>query len=372
MKKLSLRHALLTTAVTFAALTVGAQNVQKFTANKAGDYGLSYTLPNTVLDITIETETTVSTPGEFYQYARRYFNITDPITERSTAVSVKSITINTHGEPNPEDRYLVTFKSGYTPFMLLNPDGTPRAINSEKLYTPDVMALPEPHEAELTPLQKPAARQALNEEIMQSRSTAKRAELAAAQIFALRQSRNDLITGQAEQMPPDGKAMELILNNINDQEAALMAMFVGTRATSTQVTTVSYLPKGDSDVITRRVIARVSPVTGVVDAADLSGIPVYLTLRAGERPTLPLNTKGQPIEVTRDALVYRLPCDVDVVVEFDGRELASDTFQMAQYGILYGFKPGTFTDRKAPAYAVFDPTTGGIVEVGTAPVPAKQ
>lgn len=346
-------------------LAANSQTVQKFSASKANEYGIPYSLPNTVLDITVETETVVRKPGEFYKYARRYFNIADPITTESTTVTVKSITIGTHGEANTDDRYLVTFKPGYVPFMMISPEGMPLAINTENKFTPDEVTLPTPVMAEPSPLETPAARQAMSEEIMQSQSTAKRAELAAAQIFALRQSRNDLITGQADQMPPDGKSMELILNNINAQEAALMAMFAGTVQTSTDVATISYTPDGVDDNIKRTVIARISPTAGLVDSDDLSGAPLYLSLDVTDRPEMPVDAKGATIEIPRDAFIYNMPGKVDVSVEFDNRTLASASVEMAQYGIRYGLKPNTFTDKKAPAYAIFDPTTGSIVELGT-------
>lgn len=346
--------------------TATAQTVQKFTAGKASDNGIAYTLPNTVLDITIETQTTVCKPGEFYKYARRYFNIDNPITKETVKTEVKSIVVSTHGEPNPDERYLVTFKPSFTPFMMIDPSGMPLAINTENLFTPDEVTLPAAVAAEPTPLETPAARQAMSEEIMQSQSTAKRAELAAAQIFALRQSRNDLITGQADQMPPDGKSMELILSNINAQEAALMAMFIGTTQISTDVTTMSYTPTGDNDTESRVVLARVSPTAGVVAANDLSGAPVYLSINVTDRPEMPLNAKGEAVEIPRDAFIYCLPGKVDINVEYNGESLAAASFEMAQYGIKYGLKPNTFTEKKAPAYAIFDPRTGAIVELGTA------
>lgn len=362
MKRLAITTGI---ALALATSAATAQTVQKFSASKANEYGLSYSLPVTVIDVTIETETTVSKPGEFYKYARRYFNINDPITTESTRVEVKSITIDTHGESDPNERYLVSFKPGFTPFMMIGNDGMPLAINTESLFTPEKAELPQPVAAQPTALETPAARQALSEEIMQSQSTAKRAELAAAQIFALRQSRNDLITGQADQMPPDGKSMELILNNINAQEAALMAMFVGTTQTSTDVTTLGYTPTGENDSESRRVIARVSATKGIVPADDLSGAPVYLTINVTDRPAMPTDPKGKVIEIPRDAFIYTLPGKVDLSIDYKGQNLADATVEMAQFGIRYGLKPNTFTDKKAPAYAVFDPATGAIVELGT-------
>lgn len=45
-------------ALTVTATSVQAQSVQKLSASKANDYGLIYSLPRTVVDITIEAEHT--------------------------------------------------------------------------------------------------------------------------------------------------------------------------------------------------------------------------------------------------------------------------------------------------------------------------
>lgn len=362
MKRLSLIAA--TIALIGSAIGADAQTVQKYTATKSGDYGIPYTLPSTAIDVTIETTTTVRTPGEFYKYARRYFSVNDPIAEPSTDVRVTDVVINTRGVVNPSERYVVTFKPGYAPFMLLDDNGIPLSINTDKLYEPAENDLPVARPAQPTPLETPAARQALNEEIMQSQSTAKRAELAAARIFELRQSRNDLITGQADQMPPDGKSMELALTAINEQEAALMAMFVGTTKTWTNVKTITIHP-GNNDNGARRVIARVSSVAGLVDADDLTGTPVYLTFTITERPELPRNAKGEIVEFPKDGFAFCLPAKVTIKVSDMNGTLATLDSQMAQFGVVNGLKPNTFTDKKNPAYAVFNPATGAIVELGT-------
>lgn len=358
---------LLTAAILFSAtIAAQAQTAQKITATKANDYGLAYSLPNTAIDITIEVETTEKEPGELYKYARRYLNEANPITAPSKSVRVLSAVLATHGVVDPDARYAVSFKAGANPFMLLDGQGIPLAINTDARYTAPTVELPVARRAQPTPLETPAARQALSEEILQSQSTAKRAELVAAQIFALRQSRNDLLTGEADQMPPDGKAMELIMANIDAQEAALTAMFVGTVKTYTHVATVTYVPDGKVDRLRDHVVARVAAGRGVIAADDLSGLPVYLSVEVTDRPRIPLNAKGEEITVPKDALVYRLPATAEVTVRHEGETLAAATVQMAQGGLDYGMKAALFADRKAPAYAIFNPTTGAIVETGTA------
>ena len=56
------------------ALVLNAQVTQKLSATKASEYGIIYSLPTTVIDITIEVEKIVKKTGEFYQYAKKYLN----------------------------------------------------------------------------------------------------------------------------------------------------------------------------------------------------------------------------------------------------------------------------------------------------------
>ncbi|MDE6077752.1 MAG: DUF4831 family protein, partial [Muribaculaceae bacterium] len=48
------------------------------------------------------------------------------------------------------------------------------------------------------------------------------------------------------------------------------------------------------------------------------------------------------------------------------KNIFSQEFDMAQFGVVFGLNPTLFTDKKAPSYAVFDPATGALREIGTA------
>ena len=339
-----------------------AQTTQRLTATKANDYALVYTLPRTALEITLEGEITLKEPGEFYKYAKKYLNADSPVTAESRTATLKSAAITPAGVPDPEQRYAVQFKSGTDPFMILSNNGIPLAINTEKTMPSEQPQLPEPQAAKPTPLETPAARQVVSEEMAQSQSTAKRAELAAASLFAIRQTRSDLITGQAEQTPPDGKSLQLMLDNLEAQEQALMAMFIGTTSTRTDVSSFSLVP---DDNITDMVIARISPLDGIVDAEDLSGEPVYLNLKVTQRGEMPENEKGVRLTFPKNGLAYCIPGTAQVSVSFDGEKLADKSVDIAQAGIDYGLAPNSFTDKRAPAYLIIDPATGAAIEIGT-------
>ncbi len=356
-----------TIAILFAALVAGTavasgQTTQKLGANKTNEYGLIYSLPLTAIDVTVEAERTLWRPGDFFRYSRKYLNI-DPVTSENESWRIKSVTLSSHGVADPDEQYLVQFKSGSTPFMLLDANSFPVTVNVEDYEAPARPELPQPKAAKPSILDTPEAQSAMTQEMIQSKSSAKRAELAAAKIYEIRQSRNDIVSGQADQMPSDGKAMQLALDNLSVQEEALTAMFAGTTQVSTEVRTYTVIPDGTDRL--RVVIGRLSQTEGLVGADDLSGEPIYLDVVATRVGELPVNEKGEPKKFPKGGLAYCIPGDADVSVSFDGRTLAGSTMQLSQSGVVFGLDPGLFSDKKSPAYAIFDPNTGALIELGT-------
>lgn len=359
-----LRLAILSIAASLTLVST-AQTTQKLTAGKQNEYGLIYTLPSTVIDVTIEARKTVKQPGEFYQYAGKYLNLT-PISKPATSYELVSVTLSQHGTPNTEQRYLIQFKSGSTPYIIVDNQNFPLTINTSETFNPAMPKLPVAVEAKPSILELPVAQQAITAEMLQSPSSAKRAELAAARIFELRQSRSDIISGDADNMPSDGQAMQLALDNLADQEAALTAMFVGTTKTSIETATFSITPPADGNDW-RDVIARLSATEGIVSPDNLAGTPIYLNIKISSKGELPKNEKGEEKRFPKGGLAYCIPGQAVVSVQYKGNTLVSESMDIAQYGIVFGLDPNLFTDKKAPAYAIFNPITGAITELGTMP-----
>ena len=339
-----------------------AQSTQKLSASKANDYGIMYSLPATVLKITLEAERTECNPGEFYKYARRYLGTSDAVATPSVQWRLLGATVTSEGVIDTgAEKYLMQLKSASNPFLLIDENGLPLALNTDQVMAKETVELPEPRPASPTALDGPAARQAVTAEMVQSSSTAKRAELAAARIMEIRSSRNDYLTGQADQMP-DGSALKLILSNLDAQEEALTAMFLGTQSTSTEVVTLTYMPKAD---VTDEVIARLSRTEGIVDADDLRGVPIYISVDVTSRGKMPVNDKGETKAMPKGGVAYCIPGSANVTVSTDGRTLDSVDLTVAQFGVVYGLDPALFTSKKAPSYVIFDSVTGGIREIGT-------
>lgn len=349
-------------AVVISTSAVG-QTTQRLTADKTNEYGLVYSLPHTVVDITIETEHTIKTPGEFNNYATRHLGLSEGVVRKaSSEVVIKSISINTRGVANPENRWTAQFKSGSTPTMVLTADGVPLSINAD-VDAPAAPELPKAVAARPTPLDGPALREAMTEAITRSTTPAKKAEMTAARIFELRERRNDIFSGDAENMPPDGRATEIVMAGISAQEAALTAMFTGTVQTFTEVSTVTFTPTNTTE--DRVLLARVSPVDGIVAKDDLSGIPIYLSFEVLTEGKLPVNDKGEVKKFPKGGVAYNIPGSARITLTFNGKTIAQTDIDVAQLGATFGLEPKLFTDKKAPAYIEFSPVTGGIVKLGT-------
>ncbi|KAI4367809.1 hypothetical protein C825_000006 [Parabacteroides sp. ASF519] len=66
-----------------------------------------------------------------------------------------------------------------------------------------------------------------SEELLMAGSTARQAEVAAKQIYRIRESRLNILTGDADNLPPDGEAMKLVIQQLEEQEKALTNLFTG-------------------------------------------------------------------------------------------------------------------------------------------------
>ena len=162
-----------------------------------------------------------------------------------------------------------------------------------------------------------------------SSSTSKRAELAAQRIFELREMRSDILSGQADNTPPDGKAMQLVLDNIAAQEAALTAMFAGTRSSSTVVERIAFIP--DSTEVNAKVIARLSAVEGIVAPGNLAGAPITLDLTILNEGTLPVNEKGETKRFPKGGVAYNIPGKAHLAISYSGREIAAADIEPVSY-----------------------------------------
>ena len=354
-----MKHGILTTLILGMTLLASAQDVVQLRPEKFNDYALNYYLPKTVTEIEFVASKTTRKAGEYYQYARKYLGISDVITEDSETWHLESATITSRGEANTDERYQLTFKAGQTPYIFVSEEHTILSVNT----APDTNITTTATAANQDVINDIDSSKALSSDILMSGSIAKMAEMAAKQIYRIRESRMDILTGDADNMPADGESLRIVIEQLEQQEQALTALFEGTTSVEYVTQKMVYTP---TDNVENQVILRFSEHLGFVDASDLCGAPIYLSVDVTERGEYPLDNKGVVKKVPKGALAYNIPGKIDISLHFDSKTLAREELSVAQLGVVFGLDPALLSRKKERTYVVFDPTTGGITQIGTA------
>ncbi len=347
----------------FFSLGISAQtNVVKMSAVKSNNYGVNYFLPKTELIIHAEYTKVTTKTGPYYKYAEKYLGVTNAVTEDKVYYTLEKVTVIPKGIPDKNQSYLVEFKSGTTaPFVYLTQDGLICTINADYEPVEDKSA-DKPQASASKPAINPQS--VYSEELLMAGSTAKMAEIAAKQIYRLRESRTDIITGEAENRPPDGEAMKIVLQQLESQENALTSQFTGTTTTQTLTHDVNLLPEGDLE---KQILFRFSKYLGVVKSDDLSGSPVYLNLKNTTEKEVPADPKeAEKIQKEKEkakGIFYNKPGKAKIEVYFGNNKLYSGDIQIAQFGDTQILAPNIFEDKKAPVKVYFYPETGAVKQI---------
>ncbi len=356
-----MKKYLLIAAILFTAGGFAQTKVIKQTAVKSNNYGVNYFLPETELIVRAEYSKVTAQAGTYYKYAQKYLGINDPVTEDQVYYTLDKISVISKGIPDKNQSYLVEFKSGTTaPFVYLTEDGLICTINAD--YTPDKTA--EISAKEKTAETKLSPHSVYTEEYLQAGSVGKMAEISAKQIYRLRESRMDLLTGDAENVPRDGEAMKLVLQQLEVQENALVEQFKGIITTEKKVYEVSLIPTGD---IEKDVLFRFSKYLGVVKSDDLSGAPVMFSLKnLNKKPEITNPKELEKIAKAKEnpkGIIYNIPGKASVDVIFGTKNMFSGDVLVSQFGDTETLAPNIFEDKKAPVKVYFYPETGGIKQI---------
>ena len=341
-------------------MAVGYTNAQIVRENEAA---VVYYMPKTELVIHIDYEVVTQTPGVFYQYAERYLGAEEIIMENNTNCQLRAVRIATESSADTERAYKVTAQKGInTQLVSLSEDGRLVGYGIENAS----LQFSERSQGELQNGSKAAySLEAKSEELMplleeqfMAGSVAKMAEGAAKQIYRIRETRLNILAGDVEHVPADGKAMELVLNELNKQEQALVALFVGKTQVTHHTHAVRYVPE---ESVEKEVVCRLSAHNGIVDKNDLSGEPLYLTLVAKKQTLLPagIADKNTPL---LSQIHYNLPGEAQVALTFKGKQMAEQTVAVAQYGVAIPLAQDLFTGKSTPIITISE-DTGNILSI---------
>lgn len=342
-----MKKIILTFAAAFAMLNAQAQ--QPVT-------GTTYCLPKASLRFSVLTEKTSYTPGQFAAYAGRYMKKPNVGLEPSTTYRIVAIGMTAEAVPDTAKQFTLTLdkklsitevdKSPSGILLAINAKG--RSVDQPKAFTPAPRKeLPNP-------------RDFMNEDILTAGSTAKMAELCAQDIYDIRDSRAQLSRGQADFMPKDGAQLKLMMQNLDNQEAALIRTFEGTTLRDTTETVITITP--DKPLV-NQLLFRFSKWFGITDGDDLSGSPYYISVVPENVVRTDEAALGEEKKNKDDfGLNVNIPDKARITLTSNGREVKAFEAWMPQFGKVENLSAELF-GKKQTSRIILNPLTGGIEKI---------
>lgn len=348
---------IITTTLMLASIALNHLYAQAVQEN---ELAIVYYMPQTQIAVTVEYDVITTKPGVFYMYAERYLGATDVITQEQTYYELTGIATSLRTVPDRMRIYKVLAQRGVEAQLLALTDaGILYGYN-----VPPESPVPYPYRPMITPREafiNPGAMPLLEEQMI-ANSTAKMAEGAAKQIYHLRETRLNILSGDVEHAPADGQAMQLVMNELNQHEQQLTALFVGTKTIEHRSTTLYYTPTEDTNSV---VLCRLSRYAGIVHADDLSGEPITMTIHA-ERQELASEYGSEQANNKKQSLpsqiFYNLPGSADIQITYKTQFQVQETYPIAQYGVAIPLALDLFMGKERP-HIYFNTQTGNISSI---------
>ena len=251
------------TALLLGCMTTMAQPVSssKLQEGKVPE-GTVYYLPKTVIHFHLLIEKKTYTPGIFCQYAEKYLRQKPAGQDEDIHHRVVDFRLSQTGVRDTSKCFIATLKGkSATSEIRLSEDGVLLAVND----TPIVVKKQPPFKATAKKKKNLDPMRFLSDEVRIASSNAKKAELVALQMAELQEHRQQLITGEAEEMPTDKAQLQLMLDEIDQQYEGLLSLFMGTTTCDTTEQHIALCPEREMQ---REVIFRISKPLGLVDKDD--------------------------------------------------------------------------------------------------------
>ncbi len=315
---------------------------------------LVYYMPFTTLVFDIDYEEITEERGVFYQYSERYLRTTDIVKEDKRTYRLTGIRLRAATTADTTRAYTVPFneKYPYCSCLSLTKEGILLGVNAESVCQDKG--------------HKPAAKEKAREreevlrtvpfleEQLLANSTAKMAENTAKQIYRIRESRLNLLSGDVEHLPNDGRSMQLVLEELDAQEKALTQLFVGKRIVRQHSERLSFIP---TDGIDNDVLFRFSMFSGVVSKDDMSGNPYYIHIDKYKKEYASSQKDDEKVQGAKSPICYNIPGQAHILLNDGERTWVDSTIDIAQWGIAVALPYSLF---KKPIHIEFYPKTGAI------------
>lgn len=314
------------------------------------ELAIVYYLPQTQLTFQIEYEEEILQRGPFADYAKQYLGATDIITEDATHFRLLAVKSYTNAVADPGRAYKVLAEKGL-PLQLLSltSQGTLYGFNVE----PQKSTPPSKSRKDVERTAQEAQVMPLLEEHLVGKSVAQSAQGAAKLIYRLRETRLYILGGEVDHAPADGKAMELVLNELEKQERELTELFIGHREVKKHSKTITYTPVKSEEVE----LAFFSEKEGLTTAGN--GEPIMLNIAARRQMKGSSYAVADKKAPAPSPIFYNLPGSATYKVVYLNEVLDEQQVAIAQFGVAVPLARDLFTGSSLP-HIIFNTKTGNI------------
>lgn len=365
------RVAILLLISFLVAGTVAAQrNDKKKSATELGVFngGVIYSLPRTGIRVMVEVSQEKFFRGPYSELAQKYLGIKNASTSDAEFWKITDLRIETFGEPDPAEMHKAT--GAIASMLSLSDNGVLIGINSSvktdagktytSVFTPDV-EIPREIWSEMSMHSFLAGKDSMNQAGGRLKSFEQKAAEAASDILIMRERKALVLEADDNPLPPDGKAYQVMVEELNKIMGDYESLFIGKSFKSVHKYVFEIVP--DAKGSKALVAFRFSATSGILPESNVSGKPIMLELD----PNLDLVRNGEqkatPVagETSTNGLFYRTPGIVTARLLNGSDVLAQARISMAQYGVVSPVPDGLTNGE----YSIeFHPVTGAIQRVG--------
>ena len=329
--------------------------------------GVIYSLPRTGIRIHVKAKQEKFFHGPYFQYAEALLGIKNAPAMDYEQWTITDIQIETFSEPDPDQVYKAM---GTTAAMVsLTEAGVLAGINRETesidedpsvstflgdTKTPDFPFL----DLSLNPFYE-MGDSTTNRAIV-TKSLEEKAQEAAHTITKLRKRRFKSLGNAYEEQLPDGRAYELMVDELGKLETDYVGLFVGKSYTKSFEYSFDFIPGEGS--ASGEVAFRFAENKGVLPKTDLSGKPVMVDMKklddlaAAQNKLKASNSQS----VGASGIYYRMPGKAEIKVMNGQNLMAVTRATIAQYGTVAAL-PESLLD--GTYQILFHPKTGAVKSI---------
>lgn len=334
--------------VSFALLVVSSVSAQRDDKRKAvaGEIvtpveGVVYALPLTGIRLHVTATRERFVQGPFSMYAQKMLGVDNFLQADGDRWNIDQMKIELFSEPDPEQVYKAMGPSAH--MVSLTESGILAGIYSDSyqekvaLQTSSFLMKKPDKQTRFTDLSLwsyYSAVDSTSRSRMVSKTQEQKAAEAAETIFNLRNSRFSLLTNADDEPLPDGKAFEVMAQELGAMEENYVALFIGKSEKQTHEFSFDFVP--GSKNVKSEVFFRFSDDLGVLPKTDLSGRPIVIEVIKAEVLASKQNSliaSNNPA-AGKSGLYYRMPGIAEIRIMDGSNQLATARAAIAQFGAI--------------------------------------